>query len=206
MLEEQSYIVLAVGTDIGKTFLVENLCKKNPNYFAIKPVITGFNGDGTSDSERILKASGLQINKNNLDKISPWRFKKPISPNFLAQISQNEIIEFCLKNIEKAKKDKKILLIESAGGVMTPINNNFTFLDLAHALKLPILLVTSNYLGAISHTLCSLESIKNKNLKISKIIVNEHQIMPIKTIKFIDCLNNFCDYKVVSMKNFIKNS
>ena len=206
MLEEQSYIILAVGTDIGKTFLVENLCKKNSNFYAIKPVITGFNGDGTSDSERILNALGLQINKNNLDKISPWRFKKPISPNFLANISQDEIIEFCLKNIEKAKKDKKILLIESAGGVMTPINNNFTFLDLANALKIPILLVTSNYLGSISHTLCCLESIKNKNLKISKIIVNEHQIMPIKTSKFIDCLNNFCDDKIISMKNFIKNS
>ena len=98
MLEEQSYIILAVGTDIGKTFLVENLCKKNSNFYAIKPVITGFNGDGTSDSERILNALGLQINKNNLDKISPWRFKKPISPNFLANISQDEIIEFCLKN------------------------------------------------------------------------------------------------------------
>ena len=173
---------------------------------AIKPVITGFKGDGTSDSERILNALGLQINKNNLDKISPWRFKKPVSPNFLANISQDEIIDFCLKNIENSNKNHKKLLIESAGGVMTPINSNFTFLDLANALKLPILLVTSNYLGAISHTLCSLESIKNKNLKISKIIVNERQIMPIKTSKFIDCLNNFCDYKIVSMKNFIKNS
>ena len=206
MLEEKSYIVLAIGTDIGKTFLVENLCKKNSNYFAIKPVITGFNGDGNSDSEKILTALRLQINKNNLDKISPWRFKKPVSPNFLAQISAEEIIKFCQKNIEKAQKDKKILLIESAGGVMTPINNNFTFLDLAQALKLPILLVTSNYLGAISHTLCSLESIKNKKLKISKIIVNEHQKMPIKTAKFIDCLNNFCEYEIMSMKNFIKNS
>jgi len=206
MLEEQSYIVLAVGTDIGKTFLVENLCKKNSTYFAIKPVITGFNCDGKSDSERILSALNIEINKKNLDKISPWRFKKPVSPNFLANISQDKIINFCLENIAEAKKSKKILLIESAGGVMTPINNNFTFLDLAESLKLPILLVTSNYLGAISHTLCSLESIKNKNLKISKIIVNEHQIMPIKTSKFIDCLNNFCNYEIVSMKNFIKNS
>lgn len=206
MLEEQSYIVLAVGTDIGKTFLVENLCKKNSNFYAVKPVITGFNGDGNSDSERILNALKLKINKKNLDKISPWRFKKPVSPNFLADIPQDKIIEFCLKNIEESKKNHKKLLIESAGGVMTPINNNFTFLDLANVLRLPILLVTSNYLGAISHTLCCLESIKNKNLKISKIIVNEHQIMPIKTTKFIDCLNNFSDDKIISMKNFIKNS
>ncbi len=206
MLEDQAYIVLGVGTDIGKTFLVENLCKKNSKYHAIKPVITGFKKDGNSDSERILKALKIKINKSSLDAISPWRFKKPISPNFLGKICENEVTKFCIKNIEKSQKNQKILLIESAGGVMTPINNNFTFLDLAKNLNLPILLVTSNYLGAISHTLCSLEAIKSKNLIISKIIVNEHQTMPIKTLKFIDCLNNFCDYKIVSVKNFIKNS
>jgi dethiobiotin synthetase len=206
MLEEKSYIVLAVGTDIGKTFLVENLCKKNSKYNAIKPIITGFINDNNSDSARILNALNIKINKSNLDKISPWRFKKAVSPNFVSNISKNEIIDFCIKNIKNSKKNQQTLLIEGAGGVMTPINKNFTFLDLAQDLQLPILLVTSNYLGAISHTLCCLEAIKNKNLKISKIIVNEHQLMPIKTLKFIDCLNNFCNYEIVSMKAFIKNS
>ena len=206
MLEEKSYIVLAVGTDIGKTFLVENLCKKNSKYNAIKPIITGFINDNNSDSAKILNALNIKINKTNLDKISPWRFKKALSPNFVSNISKNEIIDFCLKNIKKSQENQQTLLIEGAGGVMTPINKNFTFLDLAEDLQLPILLVTSNYLGAISHTLCCLEAIKNKNLKISKIIVNEHQLMPIKTLKFIDCLNNFCNYEIVSMKAFIKNS
>ena len=206
MLEEKSYIVLAVGTDIGKTFLVENLCKKNSKYNAIKPIITGFINDNNSDSAKILNALNIKINKTNLDKISHWRFKKALSPNFVSNISKNEIVDFCLKNIKNSQQNQQTLLIEGAGGVMTPINKNFTFLDLAQDLQLPILLVTSNYLGAISHTLCCLEAIKNKNLKISKIIVNEHQIMPIKTSKFIDCLNNFCDYEIVSMKNFIKNS
>jgi dethiobiotin synthetase len=206
MLEEGSYIVLAVGTDIGKTFLVENLCKKNSKYNAIKPIITGFINDNNSDSAKILNALNIKINKINLDKISPWRFKKALSPNFVSNISKNEIVDFCIKNIKNSKKNQQTLLIEGAGGVMTPINKNFTFLDLAEDLQLPILLVTSNYLGAISHTLCCLEAIKNKNLKISKIIVNEHQLMPIKTLKFIDCLNNFCNYEIVSMKAFIKNS
>jgi dethiobiotin synthetase len=206
MLKDKSYIVLGVGTDIGKTYLVENLCQKNSKYYAIKPVITGFNNDGQSDTERILNALKIKINISNLDKISPYRFKKPISPNFLGNISKDHIIKFCLDNIDNCQKNQKTLLIESAGGVMTPINNDFTFLDLAQSLKLPILLVTSNYLGAISHTLCCLEAIKNKNLKISKIIINEHQVMPIKTSKLIDCLNNFCNYEIISMKNFIKNS
>lgn len=206
MLEEQSYIVLAVGTDIGKTFLVENLCKKNSKYNAIKPIITGFINDNNSDSAKILNALNVKINKSNLDKISPWRFKKPLSPNFVSNIPKNEIVDFCKKNIKDSQQNQQTLLIEGAGGVMTPINNSFTFLDLAQDLKLPILLVTSNYLGSISHTLCCLEAIKNKNLKVSKIIVNEHQLMPIKTLKFIDCLNNFCNHEIVSMKAFIKNS
>jgi dethiobiotin synthetase len=73
MLKDKSYIVLGVGTDIGKTFLVENLCQNNSKYYAIKPVITGFNNDGKSDSEKILNALKIKINSSSLDKISPYR-------------------------------------------------------------------------------------------------------------------------------------
>ena len=48
------------------------------------------------------------------------------------------------------------MIIEGAGGVMTPIDNAHTNLDLIVLLGHPVILVTGTYLGAISHTLTAL--------------------------------------------------
>ena len=66
MLKEKIYFVAAVGTDIGKTFLVENLCKILPKSSAIKPISSGFDDDSyESDCAKILSALGLENSKNN---------------------------------------------------------------------------------------------------------------------------------------------
>jgi dethiobiotin synthetase len=178
MLKAQSYLVLGIDTDIGKTFLVENLCKnlrkKKIAVSAIKPIVSGFDAnDKNSDSAKILTALGREISKKTLDEISPWRFKDAVSPHLAGKINFPEVVKFCRKKIAEAKKNNEVLFIEAAGGVMTPITDTKTFLDLACALDLPILLVSANYLGSISHTLCAVSALKNKKLRVKKIILNE---------------------------------
>lgn len=202
MLNKKIYLVLGIGTDIGKTFLVENLCRNLPNVKAIKPIISGFGDD--SDSAKILSALGLKITKKNLDNISPWRFKKAVSPHFAGKINYAEVKKFCLEKISSAKKQKTFLFIEAAGGVMTPITNQKTFLDLAADLKIPVLLVSSNYLGAISHTLCAIEALKSKKIMVEKIIVNENLPSPTKISDLIKTLENFSRIKTLSLKSFLK--
>jgi dethiobiotin synthetase len=68
----------------------------------------------------------------------------------------------------------------------------------------PIILITANYLGAISHSLCAIEAIEKRQLKIAKIIVNEHLEKPIETSQFITSIKDFYDYEILSLKNFIK--
>ncbi len=207
-LQEKIYFIAGIGTDIGKTFLVEKMCRslreKKIAVKAVKPVASGFEeGDKNSDSAKILAALGVEISQSNLDDITPWRFLEAISPHLAAKnlgqkIDFLEVKNFCQQKISQAKKCDQFLFIEAAGGVMTPINEEKTFLDLAAELEIPLLLVSANYLGSISHTLCAVEALKSKKVRIEKIIVNEHLPLSEK--------NSLTDISAVveSMQNFSK--
>jgi dethiobiotin synthetase len=156
MLKEKIYLIVGIGTDIGKTFLVENLCRNFPGAMVIKPIVSGFKDDDeNSDSIRLLNST-KQIPKqvqdddegkiyqkichpelvlgSILNSISPWRFTEAVSPHFAAKNSGTEINffdvkNFCQEKISLAKSNNQFLFIEAAGGVMTPINDKKTFLD-----------------------------------------------------------------------------
>jgi len=178
----REFFITATGTDIGKSFYLQKLCRefkaRRLNFSAIKPIISGFNiKDENNDSALILKALDLPNSKENLNKISPWRFKAAVSPNVAARLENkkidlNEVINFCQNHINLAKESGTNLLIEGAGGIMTPINNKATYLDLMKALNIPVILVTGNYLGTISHTLTALEVLYHHKITVAKIILN----------------------------------
>jgi dethiobiotin synthetase len=219
-----SYFIAGIGTDIGKTFFVENLIckllKKNIPINAIKPIASGFaEGDANSDSVKILSALSSKLppftrnDENQINSITPWRFAEGVSPHIAAQnvnqeINFLEVVNFCQKNIASAKEQNKILLIESAGGLMTPINDDKTFLDLAFELKIPVLLLSANYLGSISHTLCAITALKNKEIAVKNIIINDgifienNAVTPIS--KLIKTFENFTKIKTLTLNNFIE--
>lgn len=208
----KEYFVTAIGTDIGKSFLVENLCRNSQEIIAIKPIASGFcDDDENSDSARILKSLSLPINSDNLNKISPWRFVEAVSPHFAAEklgteINFLEVVNFCRQKISLAQNENKTLLIEAAGGVMTPINFQKSFLDLASELQIPILLVTANYLGSISHTLSAIKALESCNLQIAQIIINENcPLFPKSPNSIIKTLKDFSGHEVANMEDFLKN-
>jgi dethiobiotin synthetase len=205
MLKQKIYLVLGIGTDVGKTFLVENLCRILPNVMAIKPIVSGScDDDKNSDPAKILTALGQKISQKNLDLISPWRFEKAISPHLAGKINFSAVRKFCLTKIFEAKSRDQFLFIEAAGGVMTPITAKKTFLDLAVELQVPILLVSANYLGSISHTLCAIEALRNRKISVEKIIINEDLPLlkkPSQTISSI--VQNFTKIETISLQKFL---
>jgi len=210
MLSQKIYFIAGVGTDIGKTFLVEKLCRHFKNAMAIKPIASGFREDDkNSDSAKILRALGLEISKNNLDKISPWRFEEAASPHFAAQnlgVKTNflAVKNFCEEKIREAKNRDQFLFIEAAGGIMTPLNDDKTFLDLVAELQIPTLLVTANYLGAISHTLCSVEVMRSRKIAIEKIIVNADLPTQNQSQSVIKTLQKFSAIDTISLREFFE--
>ena len=57
---------------------------------------------------------------------------------------------------------------------MTPINDQFTYLDLMKSLKIPVILVTLSYLGTISHTLSAIKCLEDEDIEINRIILNHY--------------------------------
>lgn len=219
LLKNKIYLVLGIDTDIGKTYFTTKICQKlisqNQKILAIKPVISGFdiNNIAASDSGKILQSLNLKINQENLDKISPWRFKTPISPNLAAkkegkEVFFDKIVNFCQENIAKAQNNNEFLFIEAAGGVMSPVSDDKNFLDLANILQIPILLISANYLGSISHSLCALKALQSSNLEVEKTLINDGLSQLNKEFfqnhdEFISILQNFSNCEIETISQFL---
>ena len=144
-----AYFVTSTGTDIGKTFvtagLIRYLREAGQAVHALKPVVSGYDSSvvETSDPAVLLNALGLPIDAETIDRVAPWRFRAPLSPDLAAAregrtIDFDELIAFSRKEIAAAGG---ILFIEGVGGIMVPLDAERTVLDWMAALQIPLLLV-----------------------------------------------------------------
>lgn len=159
----KNYFVTGIGTNIGKTIcsaiLVEFL---KADYW--KPIQSG--DLDNSDSKKI-----YDLISNTKSKIFPEQFQltQPLSPHASAEIDGVSISleDFILPESENN------LIIEGAGGLMVPINNQGDLIvDLIRHLNAEVILISQNYLGSINHTLLSLEVLKSRNIPVKGVLFN----------------------------------
>jgi dethiobiotin synthetase len=179
--------VAGTGTDIGKTYvtaaLLRGLITAGRVVDALKPIVSGFDeaAPAGSDPAVLLEAMGRSVTPEALDRIAPWRYRAALAPNQAARlegrtVDANAVIGFCRSRIAAAGEG--LVFVESAGGIMSPLDDGLTMLDFAQALAAPVLLVAGSYLGTISHTLTAAEVIGAVGLKISAVVVNESENAP----------------------------
>jgi dethiobiotin synthetase len=173
--------VTATGTDIGKTFVTAGLARYLRStgciVHALKPVLTGFDENDwqISDPAVLLDALGGPVTLQDIERISPWRFAAPVSPDLAAQregraIAFEEVVAFCRAEIDR---HPGTVLIEGIGGIMVPLDVHHTVLDWMAALRAPIILVAGSYVGTISHTLTALEALTRRSLDVRAVAVSE---------------------------------
>jgi dethiobiotin synthetase len=112
-----------------------------------------------------------------VERVSPVRYRAPLAPN-QAAAKEGRNVDFdaivkCCEDAASAEGD--LLLIEGIGGLMVPLDERRTVLDLIAELGAPILLVTGSYLGTISHTLTAVEVAKTRKLTIEAIVISESE-------------------------------
>jgi dethiobiotin synthetase len=175
--------VTATGTDIGKTFVTAGLIRHfrtaGRAVAAIKPVVSGFDPAAWegSDPAVLLAALARPVALEEVERISPWRFKAPLSPDMAARregraIAFEEVVEFCRRSMASRSG---VLLIEGIGGVMVPLDERHTVLDWMSVLRIPLIVVTGSYVGALSHTFTALEVLARRNLDVAAVVVSESQ-------------------------------
>ena len=167
-------IICGTDTDIGKT-VISSLFLQGLNGFYWKPIQSGME-DG-SDTNYISKL--LKLGKEHyLPEV--YKFQAPVSPHWAAE-KENQCID--PKKLSLPSK-KYPLVVETAGGLMVPINRTTLQIDQIKLWQLPVLLVARSGLGTLNHTLLSIEALKRKDIPIRGIILNGqlHQDNP-KTIE-----------------------
>ena len=193
--------ITATGTDVGKTFvaasLIGNFRQMGRVVEVIKPVVSGFDPTqaATSDPAVLIKALGVPVTPQAIEQISPWRFRAPLSPDLAARregqtIDVDEVIAFCQSAIDQRQD---VLLIEGVGGVMVPLDDQRTILDVMMALRLPVILVTGSYLGTISHTLTALDSLYRRDMNVMAIIVSESPGSTVPLDETVAAISRFAD-------------
>jgi len=173
--------ITATGTDVGKTFVVASLIRllrqMGRTIDAIKPIVSGYDATlaAASDPGVLIGALGLPFSPEAIDRVSPWRFRAAVAPDLAARregrsIDVDAVVAYCQGAIERRPD---ILLIEGVGGIMVPLDDHRTILDVMMALRVPLMLVTGSYRGTISHTLTALDSLFRRDLNVLATIVNE---------------------------------
>lgn len=164
--------IFVTGTDtgIGKTIVsaaLMNSFREKENVCYWKPIQTGTEEDNDTETVRKLaNCSGEEI----YDK--GFRLEKPLSPHLSARLANVEItIQKTLSFVEN-QSENKFWIVEGAGGVLVPLNENELMIDLIKALNLPVVIVSRSGLGTINHTLLTIEVLRNKGLEILGVIMN----------------------------------
>ena len=176
----ERYFIAGVGTGVGKTLVTTILCHQltamGRGVTALKPVVSGYSDDDLeSDPALILRSVGRSPTPEAMAAIAPWRFAAPLSPHLAARregrsIDPNELVNFCRRH-----EGRELLLVEGAGGLMSPIDPTQTIHDLIVALQYPVILVAGTYLGALSHTLTALLTLRNAGPRIQALVVSESE-------------------------------
>jgi dethiobiotin synthetase len=159
----KSIAIVGIHTGIGKTLVSAVLAEAwGADYW--KPVQSGTD-ERDCETVRSL-VSPLP------GRIHPERFllTTPVSPHEAARLD-NKV--FGLEDFMLPKTDRT-LLVETAGGVMSPVTQDKTVADFVAHFKLPAILVSQNYLGSINHTLAAIESLRRRDIPILGIVISGH--------------------------------
>jgi dethiobiotin synthetase len=174
--------IAGAGTDIGKTFvaaaLIRAFRRRDIAVDVLKPVASGVDETdyAGSDPALLLEALGRPVARDTIAALAPFRFAAPQSPPLAAKLEGRtlhfeDVRALCVARA--GESDKTRLLIETAGGVMSPVDDTHTMLDLMAALPGPVVLVGGSYLGAISHTLTALACLLARGLAVPVIAISE---------------------------------
>ena len=157
MKGKQGFFVTGTGTGVGKTLVSIGLCLrlKAPYW---KPVQSGTPAD--SDFVKGFLPQGQA-------RAPAFSFKPPIAPHQAAKEA----------NIRIATKDIPIppdplLIVEGAGGVLVPLNETETMIDLIKHIALPVIVTAHSGLGTLNHSFLTLESLRANNISVAGVILS----------------------------------
>ncbi len=168
------FFVTGTDTGVGKTVsacaLVRGLRSRGVEVGVFKPIETGVGREGPLDAIALRQAAEVD---DDLSDICPLQFSLPAAPNVAAEHEGRKVD---LRALEQAyariRARHEFVIVEGAGGLLVPLNDEFDMADLAREFELPLLLVTRTALGTINHTLLSIHEIESRTQALAGVILS----------------------------------
>lgn len=171
--------VFVTGTDtgVGKTrvaaALLRALAASGLRAAGMKPVAAGIAaGSPVNEDVAALEAAGNV--DAPLDERNPYAFTEPIAPHLAARDGGRRIeLDVIAKAFAALASRADAVVVEGAGGVLVPLDAHDDMLDIARALRLPVLLVVGMRLGCLNHALLTVLAIRARGLAFAGWVANE---------------------------------
>lgn len=171
--------ITGTDTGVGKTqvacAIIRILRDRGVLVGAYKPAVTGsLSGPGGpvwDDVMRLHDAVGREIPP---ERICPQCFHAPLAPPVAAR-QEGKLVDARLlrSGIEWWHDWADVVIVEGAGGLLSPLTETETVADLARDLSFPLVIVARASLGTINHTLLTLEAARNRRLDVAGIVLNQ---------------------------------
>jgi dethiobiotin synthetase len=173
----KGFFVTGTDTEIGKTqvscALILGFRQQGFQVIPRKPIASGCIWQaGQRVSEDALQLQQAAASNEPLAQICRYQFEAPISPARAIRQSNQAI---CLQDLINACQVSQpgLVVVEGAGGFLSPIAPDGLNADLAGQLGYPIILVVGNRLGCINHALLTIEAIRQRQLTLHAVIIND---------------------------------
>jgi len=157
--------VTGTDTNVGKTVTSAALLHRYRSTVPLrywKPVQTGIEqDDDTAEVQRLVECAVAQGHA----------LRRPVSPHLAAQLSGTRIELDGLQSLLPANAGDFHWIVEGAGGVLVPLNEQELMIDFMRALNLPVVVAARSSLGTINHTLLTLEALRARALCVAGVVM-----------------------------------
>jgi dethiobiotin synthetase len=165
-----NYFITGTDTGVGKTYvsalLIRALRRAGFDTVGMKPICAG----DRADAETLHAAADGEL---PMEDVNPVWFRVPAAP-YTAAIIENRLpdLDQIRERFARIRATRRSLIVEGVGGWLVPILREYSVADMAAEMALPVVVVAANRLGAINHTLLTVQAIRQHGLICAGFILN----------------------------------
>jgi dethiobiotin synthetase len=166
-----SRILFITGTDtgVGKTvfaaLVTQQFRERGVRVAALKPICSG----GRSDARLLRDAAARAL---SLDEVNPWHFRALLAPLLAARKERKRVrLRQVVAHIRRVAKSFEVVVVEGAGGLLSPLGEGFDSRDLIKALGATPIIVCPNKLGAVNQVRLTLIALPGAAARKARIVL-----------------------------------
>lgn len=172
--------ITGTDTEIGKTMIAGAIAdwfrRHGAKVAVCKPAASGCvrrrEGLVSEDAEFLAHCADTPF---PLDLVCPQRFLEPLTPAIAAERAGTRLDWSAIqRSLDLMSRSSDLMIVEGVGGLMAPMDDRYTVLDIIQWLKLPAVVVARPNLGTINHTLLTVNTLRAHNVPVAGVVINRY--------------------------------